>query len=65
MLSSILSVVAAYMGMAVIVMIGTVVAASAMIPGGMAAARNLSGEPPRNYLDANLALSFVGALFGG
>lgn len=65
MVRSIGSVVAGYLAMAVIVMIGSVAAAGAMIPGGFAAARNLQGQPPRNYLYANFILSLVAAIFGG
>jgi hypothetical protein len=36
-----------------------------MIPGGLAAAKNTDTPPPRGYLNANLALSFVAALAGG
>lgn len=64
-LSSVLSIVIGYVGMAVIVMIGTAIAAATLIPGGFRAAKEMKSEPPRSYLYANLALSFVGALFGG
>jgi hypothetical protein len=65
LMSSIISVVAGYLGMAVVVMIGTALAAAVFIPGGFSAARSLKNAPPANYLYANLALSFVAALFGG
>lgn len=63
--ASILSVVAGYLAMAAIVMIGTAIAAAAMIPGGIAGAREMEGTPPHAYLYANLAASFVAALLGG
>ena len=65
MLESIASVVAGYFAMAVIVIIGTIAASAATIPGGLAAAKNPDLVPPRSYLIANLALSFVAAMFGG
>jgi peptidoglycan/LPS O-acetylase OafA/YrhL len=65
MLQSIASVVAGYFALAVIVIIGTIAATAATIPGGLAAAKNPDLVPPRSYLIANLALSFVGAMFGG
>lgn len=65
MLRSIVSVVTGYLAMAIIVMIGTVAATAAMIPGGFAAARKMEAPPPRSYLYANLVLSFVAALSGG
>src|SRR5438552_17254924 len=65
MLESIASVVAGYFAMAVIVITGTIAATAATIPGGLAAAKNPDLVPPRSYLIANLALSFVGAMFGG
>lgn len=65
MLKSIASVITGYLAMAAVVMIGTIAAAAAMIPGGLAAARALEGQPPRNYLYANLALSIVAGVLGG
>ena len=65
MFSSIVSVVGGYLGMAVVVMIGTAIATAAFIPGGFAGTKNLQGQLPTNYLYSNLALSFVGAVFGG
>jgi hypothetical protein len=64
-LTSIVAVVSGYLGMAVVVMIGTALAAAVLIPGGISAAKSLKEAPPPNYLYANLALSFVAALFGG
>jgi peptidoglycan/LPS O-acetylase OafA/YrhL len=65
MLRSIASVMAGYVIMAAIVVVGTIIAAASMIPGGLAAAKKLETPPPRKYLNANLALSFVAALAGG
>jgi peptidoglycan/LPS O-acetylase OafA/YrhL len=65
MLQSIASVVAGYFAMAVIVIFGTIAATAATIPGGLAGAKNPDLVPPRSYLYANLALSFVAAMFGG
>ncbi len=65
MLKTIESVIAGYLAMAAVVMIGTVAAAATMIPGGLAGAKALDRPPPRNYLLANLVVSFVAALVGG
>lgn len=65
MLASILSVITGYVVMAVIVMLGTVLAAGTLYPGGFSAAKKMETPPPRGYLNANLALSFVAALAGG
>jgi peptidoglycan/LPS O-acetylase OafA/YrhL len=65
MLSSIWSVVFGYAAMAIIVMLGTALAAGALYPGGFSAAKKLETPPPPAYLYANLALSFVAALAGG
>lgn len=65
MLSSILSVVTGYIVMAIIVMLGTLLAASALYPGGLTAAKKMETPPPPIYLKANLALSLVAAFAGG
>ena len=65
MLRSIASVVIGYLAMAVFVMAGTIFATAVLIPGGFAAAKNLSGDPPKNYLYANLLISFAAAVLGG
>ena|SRR5437762_959527 len=65
MLQSVASVVAGYFAMAAIVIVGTIAATAATMPGGLAAAKNPDLVLPRNYLIANLALSFVAAMFGG
>lgn len=65
MLQSIASVVAGYFAMAFLVIIGTIAATAATIPGGLSAARDQGLVPPRNYLIANLAVSFVASMFGG
>lgn len=64
-MSSVLSIVIGYFGMAVIVMAATPIAAATLIPGGFKAAKEMKSAPPISYLYANLALSFVAALFGG
>ena len=67
MLQSILSIVVGYLVMAIIVMIGTIAAAAALVPGGLSAMRRAEGPPAptKNYLYANLALSLVAAIVGG
>jgi hypothetical protein len=65
MLDSVLSVITGYVVMAVVVMLGTVLAAAALYPGGFNAAKKMETPPPQGYLNANLALSFVAALAGG
>ena len=67
MIHSILAVVGGFATMAVLVMIGTMVASAALIPGGFA--RMKSGEGggpvPSGYLAANLIISLVAAIAGG
>ena len=72
MLRSILSVVAGFMTMTVIVMLGTVALMAGMVPGGMKAMRDRgkSGAgamptPTSRYLVANIVLSLVAAVAGG
>ena len=65
MLSSILSVILGYVAMAIVVMVGSMLAAATLIPGGLSAARKMERPPTTAYLYANLALSFVAALLGG
>ncbi len=62
---SIGSIVSGYIVMALIVMIGTIAATAAMIPGGFGMMKNPVVPAPRQYLIANLAVSFVAALVGG
>lgn len=63
---TVLAVLAGYIVMAVLVMAGTIAAAAALIPGGLAATRQqAAGLPPRAYLSANLILSVVAAIVGG
>jgi len=67
MFQSVLSVVVGYLVMAIIVMIGTIALAAAIIPGGLSGMRNAQAPPPpsKGYLYANLALSLVAAVVGG
>ncbi len=70
MLQSLRSVAAVLVGfgfMAATVMAGTIIATQLFIPGGMraAAAGAAPAAVPPLYLAANLALSFIGAVFGG
>jgi predicted MFS family arabinose efflux permease len=69
MLRSVLSVIEGYVVMAVVVMIGTIAATAALVPGGLAAMKNAKASPPitpsRNYLAANLLISLIGAILGG
>ena len=67
MLQSILSVIVGYGVMTIIVMIGTVAAAAALLQGGLAAMRSAQGPPTpsKNYLYANLAISLVAAIVAG
>jgi hypothetical protein len=63
-----LAVLAGFVSMSVLVMIGTFAAARAFFPAGLAAMRTRRApttSPPRNYLVANLALSFAAAVAGG
>ena len=67
MLNSIIAVIAGYAAMVVAVMIGTVIAVSAFMPGGMQAMKNPpsgQGVPPR-YLIANITASLLAAILGG
>ena len=68
MVKSILSVIAGFLTMAIVVMLGTFAAAAALLPGGLASMRNSQGPPPTptgTYLVANLVVSFIAALLGG
>jgi hypothetical protein len=67
MLMSILSVVAGFVAMSVLVMAGTIALTAALVPGGVAAMRASAqpAAPTRPYLAANLALSLVAAVVGG
>ncbi len=60
------AVLAGFVAMSIVVMIGTAVASQLLIPGGMAAMR--SGSPasiPASYLTANLVISLLAAVLGG
>ena len=72
MLRGILVVLGGYVAMVAVVMLGTVLATAALVPGGLAAMRSArSGAaavmPPVGtpYLAANLAVSFLAAMLGG
>jgi hypothetical protein len=69
MLRSVLSVIEGYVVMAVVVMLGTFAATAALVPGGIAAMKNARKDgtfaPGRNYLSANLLISFIAAMLGG
>jgi hypothetical protein len=69
MLRSVLSVIEGYVVMAVVVMLGTLAATAALVPGGLAAMKNAQAggtiTPGRNYLAANLLISLIGAILGG
>jgi hypothetical protein len=67
MLRSAAALVAGYLSMAVLVMLGTVAATAALVPGGLAALRGgaAPGVVPAGYLAANLVVSLLGAILGG
>ena len=67
MLRSIGAVLGGFAVMAVLVMIGTIAAAAALIPGGMSTMRTGAdkGTVPKIYLAANLILSLLAAIAGG
>ena len=62
---SVLVVVAGFLAMMVVVMLGTLAATLAFVPGGLSAATSAPTTAlPRSYLAANLIVSFVGAVGG-
>ena len=66
MLRSILAVIVGYLAVAIIVMVTTMAAAAALIPGAMAAMRTRQRPTPTPaYLVANLACGFLAAVVGG
>ena len=65
MLRSILAVLGGFATMAVLVMVATAVAASALVPGGLRTMRDSPASLPRSYLAANLLLSALAAFIGG
>ena len=67
MLHSMLAVLGGFATMAVLVMIGTMLATAALVPGGLARMRSgESGGPvPSGYLAGNLIISLLGAILGG
>ncbi len=65
-LRSVAVVLASYVAMVVVVMVGTAVAAAALLPNGLASMRTpTSGTVPTNYLSANLVVSLMGAVLAG
>src|SRR3954462_126949 len=66
-LRSIAAVVAGFGFMASTVMVGTIVATVLFVPGGLAIAQGgvAPASVPPLFLAANLAVSFLGAVFGG
>jgi peptidoglycan/LPS O-acetylase OafA/YrhL len=64
---SVLVVIGGYLSMAVVVLCGIILATVAFIPGGLNAAMAPPGPEglPRNYLIANLIVSFASASVGG
>lgn len=66
MLRSVGAVLAGFVSMMVVVMIGTLIATAAFIPGGVRASMSATPGPlPANYLTANLLVSFLGAAVAG
>jgi len=66
MLRSVGAVVAGFVTMMVVVMIGTLAATAAFVPGGVRASMSATAGPlPASYLAANLLVSFLGAATGG
>lgn len=69
MLQSVAAVVAGFVSMAVIVMIGSMAIVAVMVPGGLAAMRNNPAgampAPTPRYYAMNIALSLLGAIVGG
>ena len=67
MLRSIGAVLGGFVAMAIVVMIGTMAATAAFVPGGIQTMRNgaSGGTVPPRYLVANLSVSLVAAIAGG
>lgn len=72
MLRSIIAVVAGFVAMALITMIGTMAIMTAVVPGGLKAMRAMGDAggagmpaPTPRYLAMNIALSLVAAILGG
>ena len=66
MLRSIGAVVAGYISMAAIVIIGTAAASAVLVPGGIASMRTgPTGPVPGSFLAMNLLVSLAGAMVGG
>ena len=67
MLRSVAAVIAGYLSMAALVMVGIVAATAALVPGGLATMRGgaTAGALSTGYLAANLVVSLLGAILGG
>ena len=67
MLHSILAVLGGFATMAILVMVGTMLATAALVPGGLARTRSgeNGGPVPNGYLAANLIISLLAAIAGG
>lgn len=67
MVRSLLVVIGGFLSMTLVVMCGIVLATLAFVPGGLQAMAAPPGPDglPRNYLIANLLVSFAGAFVGG
>ncbi len=66
MLRSIGVVLGGFIVMAIVVMLGTMAATAAVVPGGLATMRNgPTGRLPASYLGANLVISFLAAVLAG
>ena len=67
MIRSIAAVLGGFLAMAIVVMIGTMAAAAALIPGGLSTMRSgPSGAPVSSrYLAVNLTVSLLAAVLGG
>lgn len=68
MVRSIAAVIGGFVGLVVIVMVGTLAATAMLVPGGLSAGMSQppTGVPvPRAYLAANLLVSLLGAIAGG
>ena len=68
LLRTVVAVIAGFATMAIVVLVGTMVLVSFLVPGGMRAMRAQTGEPlraPSSYYVMNIALSFLAAIAGG
>jgi hypothetical protein len=66
MLRSVGAILAGFVSIMVVVMIGTAIATAALVPGGIRAAMSATPGPlPVSYLAVNLLVSFLAAAAGG